>query len=129
MISAAEYLELIALSGANISQNAVAATSVLFAYIAAAYFVGKQLSRFQVIAISLLYSVYFTFPVLATVGEQRRVQVLTGRFEEEFPAEFLHYYGQGHAQEYLMYGGLVISFLAWALSIYFMVDRRKKPEP
>ena len=124
MISPAEYLELISIASATAGQAALSATSVLFAYIAAAYFVGNKLSRFQVAAISILYSIYFTFPVLATLGEQRRIQNLTERFQEEFPSEFQHYYSEGSALEYLMYGGLIISFLAWALSLYFMYDRR-----
>ena len=122
----AEYLELIIAASASTGQFAVAATSVLFAYVAAAYLVGHKLSRFQVVAISVLYSIYFTFPVLATLGELRRIQNLVSRFQQEFPAEFQHYYSEGSAQEYLMYGGLIISFLAWALSIYFMYDRRRK---
>jgi len=104
----------------------MATTSVLFAYIVSAYLVGNKLSKFQVFAISSLYSIYFTFPVLATFGEQRRIQSLGERFNEDHPAEFLHYYAEGSAVEYLMYGGLIISFIAWALSLYFMYDCRRK---
>ena len=126
MNSPAEYLELISIASANTGQFAIATTSVLFAYVATAYLVGDKLSKFQVVAISCLYSIYFTFPVLATLGEQLRIQALGRRFKEEFPIEYQHYYSEGSALEYLMYGGLVISFIAWALSIYFMYDSRRK---
>ena len=128
MISPAEYLELLSISSANTGQFSVATTSVLFAYIVAAYLVGAKLTKFQAIAISCLYSIYFTFPVLATIGEQRRIENLGRRFQEEYPIEFQHYYSEGSAAEYLMYGGLVISLIAWALSIYFMYDCRRQKE-
>ncbi len=126
MMSPAEYLELMSMASANTGQHAMATTSVLFAYLIAAYLVGSSLSRFQVFTISSLYSIYFTLPVLATLGEQRRIQNLGRRFLEEFPEEYQQYYETGSALEYMIVTSLLVSFIAWALSIYFMYDCRKK---
>jgi hypothetical protein len=98
----------------------------MFAYVIAAYLVADKLSRLQLIAVTVLCSVYFTFPALATFGEQIRIQNLTRRFSEEHRQEFLHYCSEGSGLDYLMYVGLGTSLIVWALSILFMYDRRNK---
>jgi len=78
----AEYLELTGIASSNAGQHGSNVVATLFAYIIAAYFVGYKLSRFQVVSITILYTVYFTIPVFATLGEQTRLLRLFERFAE-----------------------------------------------
>ena len=64
----AESLELAALFNANASTNFTIFISFTFAFLATAYFVGRNLSRFQFFAASGMYTVAGGSAAIASVG-------------------------------------------------------------
>ena len=95
----------------SILEQATVFVSVLFAYIIAAYLVGPKLDRFQLLAITTIYSFFNAFLIFGffsiSSGMIHVVYVLSG-IDLTFPN-----YGTG-----------VVFICAWALSIFFMAKVR-----
>ncbi len=86
--------------------DATAFFTTLSAYLAVSYLVGDKLSRFQLWTISILYTVYLYFPIVAT---QTAVNDLA-RFGAAPPgSEFLW----------------AVLIVMWLVSIVFMVQKRR----
>ena len=87
--------------------------AIMSAYLIAAYAVGERLTTFQVWSISLLYTVYASFPL---VGTYIAVTDLWG-LEARAPHGATNYFS------------LIpwVSALGWATSIVFMIHARRNP--
>jgi hypothetical protein len=106
------------------SMNAV---SILFAYLLAMYFTGKSLSRFQVAAVTVIYSTFLLFPVLSVSGGFLNVVNLSMEFLREHPGVATTYRASEAASNLYTFriGILSVFFFAWLLSVLFMFSIRK----
>ena len=86
--------------------------TILFAYLAAAYFAGRALSRFQVISLSVIYSIVLLITIfshlLVSEGLLEVSRALTDRDFSPF-----------------VYVLSSFMFMSWPLSLFFMAQSRK----
>ena len=122
-MSPAEYIGLI--TSIQVDRHVMNFVAVLFAYLVAAYFVGSKLSPFQVRAVTLLYTIFSIFPVLAVVVSMNQMGRLMEQFRLEYPSLGRIYYPQTSILDYWMPTLVLILLLAWALSVWFMVRVRR----
>ena len=87
--------------------------TMLFAYLTMAYFAAKQLSRFQAIAISAIYSFAIFFTMSGAYGNIRAIGVIRHVLEGMSTTPFTN----GVAFTVLM-------FIAWVVSTIFLVQAR-----
>ena len=115
----AESLELAATFTANASTNFTIFISFTFAFLATAYFVGKNLSRFQFFAASGMYAVAAGSAATSCVGWLQAFDAIM-ESKPTFP----------NLQRGVWVGGMSVLFAAGLLvSLYFMWDVRKsRPE-
>jgi len=121
-MSPAEYVGLI--NSIQVDRHVMNFVAVLFAYLVTAYFVGSQLSTFQVRAVTLLYTIFSVFPVLTVVFSMNQMRRLIEQFRLEHPSLGSTYYPQTSILDYWTPILVLILTLAWALSIWFMVRVR-----
>ena len=88
--------------------------TLLFAYLAMAYFAAKQLSRFQVITISAIYSFAIFFTMYGAYGNIHAIGVIRYVLEGMSTTPFTN----GIAFTVFM-------FIAWVVSIIFLVQARR----
>jgi len=127
-MSTAEYLEILAMSQGLVATHSMNAVSILFAYLVAAYVVGRKFSRFQVISISLIYTVFLTLPVFAMLGEMSSLISLNVNFAREYP-DFVNTLNSGRISApggYFLYVNAFVWLSGWLLSLYFMYNARKE---
>ena len=86
--------------------------SVLFGFIAMAYFVGGKLDRNQAIAISILYSVFAMIAIQRIYGTMFAMTLT----EEQVIGRY--------AQENFITPGVMV--LSWFYSLYFLYQTRRK---
>ena len=113
-ISYFELSELVLMTYSTMMEQLTVFISVMFAYFAVAYLVGKKLSSFQLFAITLVYS---AFSLIAIFGIWR----LSTRLGE------LLIFRDGESSVALM-GSVITCTVAWALSIVFMFHSRKQED-
>lgn len=114
----AEYLELIEMGNAAAGNHSMNSVAVLSAYLVAAYLMGRNLSRFQYIALTGLYSVFYFFTVISTFITIERSLLYQREFAIEYPEEATKFVGlQFDGMQYLVVFVLVA---AWIVSILFM---------
>lgn len=124
MITPAEYLELIELGNEAAGAHSMNAIAVLTAYLVAAYFVGRQLTRFQSIAVTGLYSVFYFFTVIATFITLERTLLYQREFSIEHPEvseKFVTLQFDG-----MQFVVIFILLLAWVVSVGFMRSARNE---
>jgi hypothetical protein len=119
----AESLELAATFTANASTNFTIFISFTFAFLATAYFVGKNLSRFQFFAASGMYAIAAGSAAISCVGWLQAFDAIM-----ESKPTFLNslpIFSGG-----VWVGGMSVLFVAGLLvSLYFMWDvRQARPE-
>ena len=104
-----------------LASDAMNFISIMSAYLAVAYVVGKRLSRFQVWSISCLYTVWVAAPATATYIALRDVGALNEKI------------AVGHLDANLMVQYPIVlpllMSLSWLVSIVFMLQTRKAREP
>jgi hypothetical protein len=122
-MSPAEYIGLI--TSIQVDRHVMNFVAVLFAYLVTAYFVGSKLSPFQVRAVTLLYTIFSAFPVLAVVFSMNQMVRLMEQFRLEHPSLGSTYYPQTSILNYWTPILVLILTLAWALSVWFMVRVRR----
>lgn len=86
--------------------------SVLSAYLIVAYAVGKHLSKFQLVSISLIYSAFLL------IG----IQTL---YINYFSIERLISLGGGSGNRLFVYTILTVLVFSWVLSLVFMYEQRR----
>jgi hypothetical protein len=124
-MSPAEYIELLQNGGINVATHAMNFIALMFAYLITAYFVGTKLNRYQVWAVSILYSVFVVLPARAAVLGLEQILSLTEMFYRDHPAVAEEFYGEVFTvpvvdPRYLA----VILLVAWAVSLGFMISER-----
>lgn len=87
--------------------------SALFAYIIAAYFVGKSLDKFQCVSVSIVYCLFLTAN-------------LFGSFAMASSLIHVSYVYRGIDVTLAAYGAIFAQLIAWALSILFMIKEQRK---
>ena len=127
-MSPAEYFELINMASGSAGIHGMNAMSILFAYVIAAYFVGAKLSRFQLVSINILYSVFITIQVLAYLAAINVGSELISQFALEHPEVLSHYsLNSGRDLSGLFF---IVNSLIWVgarvLSLAFMFNTRKQ---
>lgn len=129
-MSPAEYLELISSVGTATATHVMNCVSLIFAYLAAAYLAGERISRFQVMAVSLVYSVFMIFPALSGLNAVRTTFALISQFHVDHPDIATIYYpdfdSNGPAGRTWMFVLGAVIFLSWLLSLVFMARVRSK---
>jgi hypothetical protein len=85
--------------------------TVLFAYFAVAYLVGKKLTKFQLYSITFVYSAFQLVAVVTFMSLQQRLEVLLVFRDGETPISWVI--------------PSSVCIVGWLLSIVFMVHSRK----
>ncbi|HEX9206654.1 MAG TPA: hypothetical protein VF851_00330 [Steroidobacteraceae bacterium] len=116
----AELWQLQLMAVANTANSFESILTVVFAYLAAAYFVGHRLSRFQVATLSVLYVLGATGGVFFTVVEFRRAAY--------FVDLLVRNYGEQHYSPnvYLIPLFALTMALLIVASLLFMVQIRRR---
>jgi len=113
-ISYFELSELVLMTYSTMIEQLTVFISVLFAYFAVAYLVGKKLSGFQLFAVTLVYS---AFSLIAIFGIWR----LSSRLGE------LLILRDGETSAALL-ASVITCTVAWVLSIVFMFHSRNQED-
>ena len=95
--------------------------SVMFGYVATAYFVGPKLTRFQVSAINILYTIFTPGPLMAAYEAATNARKLAFAFEGTLPFSVAE-------AAILRFGPeLVVAMvtISWTISIVFMIQMRR----
>lgn len=126
-MSPADYLEIRQLGIDGAAAHSMNAVSILFAYLVAMYFGAKRLSRFQVASVTAIYSVFILFPIMSTYGGITGLVILNMEFLREHPEVASTFRAAEAASllQWLRFVELGVFFLAWLLSILFVVSLRK----
>jgi hypothetical protein len=131
-MSPAEYFELINIADYSASSHAMNAVTIYCAYLVATYLVGSKLTFFQAVALTAIYSAFFTLPTLASLNSIKLVMVHIQQFQAAHPDLYQVYSSdrlgifKGHFfYSYVLYTISIVWVVAWILSILFMVSKRR----
>jgi len=111
-MSSFELMELMLAYNSTLLEQSTVFMSALFGYLAAAYFVGKKLNTFQLVSITVIYSVF-------------SLNLLVGFFVISATAVDLLFFISGNDQTVVFTGYGVSLVAAFLLSIVFMFHARK----
>jgi hypothetical protein len=114
-MSSFEIIELGLSFNASTLDQASMFMSGLFAYIAASYFAGSKLSRFQYLAITGIYSAFSFFTIGGYVGISNSYIA----FEN---------IKSGTDLSFMLYGAALMLITSWIVSILFMLSVRKSDD-
>ncbi len=126
-VSPAEYMELLQLAEDSASLNAMNAVAVVFAYVTAAYLVGAKLSRIQAFSLTVVYTLFYLFPVNVVVNSLGRTYRIGLDFIEKYPdtsSDLMN--ANARSEDFYLYAITVVFSLSWLLSIVFMLNTRRK---
>ena len=112
-LSRYELLELFYTISGNVTNNITVLITALSAYLALAYIAGKDLSKFQVYTISVIYSAFVLFMI---GGISRDSQTLSYITTVLFDID-------ARADSVIL---TIVLLLGWLLSIVFMVQTRRE---
>ena len=125
-ISLYEYRDLILSHESMYIQYQAFYVSLLSAYLAAAYLIGRKLTRFQVLAISFLYSTI----MITIAGQIARAIYQALHVRTEIYDAFGDVFGAIPAINWAPVLGNLVSFLAGVvLSLAYMWNARRKKVP
>ncbi len=110
-----EALEALYTVRATTSSDAMSFVTMLFAYLAAAYVVGPNLSRFQVWTITILYTMFITMPINGVLAGLHDIGQMTQPFRDAPPAR----------SDWVRYGYVAVLWLGWLVSLIFMYQTRR----
>ena len=113
-----ELIESITNASTVAGASAMNVVAVLFAYVLAAHFVGKQLPRSIAVFMSLLYSLFLIVPTSVMISAGVRVARLIARYRDEFPDVDLYPITPSVGMVLAM--AVVPLVLGWVGSLYFM---------
>jgi hypothetical protein len=120
-VSESEYLEIMIMAKDSMGFHAMNYIGVMFAYVVAAYLVGKKLSHFQFVALTFLYALFTPFPCFAAYESMTLYQEVS-----------MEYYAKYRADEAvsvnLLNGGYALILLfagTWLVSVAFMLQARR----
>ena len=106
-----EALEAIYTIRATTAADGMYFVSILSAYLVVAYVVGPELSRFQVITITILYSLFLTMPINGMYSGLGDLLLLEHPFRPDRP----------EGAQYVIPGVMIV---AWIASVLFMIQVR-----
>jgi len=126
-VSPAEYFELIGMAGDSAAMHAMNAVTIYFAYLVAVYLVGGKLTRFQTIALTVIYSVFLTVPVMSCLVTLKLMTVHAQQFLVEHPdlSQAYPFNSSAIFRSYFFYTNAVVWVVAWVLSVLFMFSKRR----
>jgi hypothetical protein len=115
-----EYIDAMATLRDSVGFHAMNYITILFAYLVAGYFAGQALSRFQAIAVTMLYIILCPMPGIAAYAAAVEYTQMALEFQEKFrPEEQIYFWVQ-----YFHVSWLVVFPATLTLSIVFMVQSR-----
>jgi hypothetical protein len=126
-VSPAEYFELLGMAGDSAAAHTMNAVYIYFAYIVAIYLVGSDLSRFQCVALTVIYSIFLTLPVFSSLAQISLLTVHAQQFQAAYP-ELVKAYSARRTiapPTYFYNVGVVVWVSAWLLSLVFMLSKRR----
>jgi len=112
-LSTFEQLELYYMARDAVGIDVTVFVTLVFAYITVAYLLGKKLNRFQVISVSVLYSLFVLFN-LDAIYTETGVVVLVSHLLYDSPVN-------GTVRT----GFLTLLTLVWLFSLFFMYQARR----
>ena len=115
-----ETVEAVAILGSNALAASTIYYSFTFAYLAVCYLVGTHLSRFQTVAISILYVVSATTTMLSVIGHAQAMTAIMETHPSVLNQIMLwdtRLWGIG---VFFLFGSGIV------LSLYFMYDLRRR---
>ena len=114
-----EFLDYSLGVGTNVSANAMSFVTVLFAYIVCAYLVGRKITALQSVGLTLVYSIFSLLTILGIFSNIAEFYQVVLQYPE---------YSSGHDSVRLyLYGGPGSLFVAWLLSVIYMIGENRKP--
>jgi hypothetical protein len=116
-----EYLDLISTYRSETGFHAMNFIAALFGYIAAAYFVGVKLSKFQVTGITILYTLFAPLPVTAAYESLAATRVTYLEYVANFGTP-------SYGSTLILWGPELLLFVlpsSWIISIVFMFQTRR----
>lgn len=112
-LSRYELLELFYTISGNVTNNITVLITALSAYLALAYIAGKDLSKFQVYSISVIYSAFVLFMIGGISRDSQTLSYITTvLFDINASADSIIL--------------TIVLLMGWLLSIVFMVQTRKE---
>ena len=116
-----EYLDLISTYRSETGFHIMNFIGVMFGYVAAAYFVGEKLTRFQVTAITILYTIFAPLPIAAGYEALQATRMNYLAYVDSF--------GEPPYNSILILFGpelaLVVVAASWVRSVLFMYQTRR----
>ena len=107
-----------------IGSHAMNAVTLIFAFLTMSYYVGAKLSRFQVWAVSGIYTGFYILPSFAAVRQTSILMNLIADFRISFPEAAIIYFPANLPSNYLW---PIMGFMlgaAWVISIVFLIRLR-----
>lgn len=127
-MSAADYLGLLQAGNGLVANHVMNAVTIVFAYVAAAYFAASKLSRWQIISITFLYTLFLVLPASSALSSASQRLTLMRNFVIDYPdvAETFGYSAvpDGAALTFRLLLSLVF-VLSWLVSVFFMLRMRR----
>ena len=103
------------------------AVTIVFAYVAAAYFAASKLSRWQIISITFVYTIFLVLPASSALSSASQRLSLMQNFVVDYPdvAERFGYSAipEGAESTFRLLLSLIF-VLAWLVSVFFMLRMR-----
>jgi uncharacterized membrane protein YhdT len=126
-LSAADYLQLLQAGNGLIANHMMNAVTIVFAYVAAAYFAASKLSRWQIISITFVYTIFLVLPASSALSSASQRLSLMQNFVVDYPdvAERFGYSAipEGATSTFRLLLSLIF-VLAWLVSVFFMLRMR-----
>ncbi len=116
-----QLIELISIHRNETGVHVMNFVAVMFGYVATAFFVGKQLSKFQVSAITILYTFFTVLPTLAGFESAKTLRALQGQYID-FGGELVNTSLLTAIAPEAVAGTIIMS---WIISVVFMSQARK----
>ena len=114
----AEALELIVGFGANATNGFAVYISFTFAFLTLSYFIGSKLSRFQSIAISVIYIIGASGPAMSAFAHLLAIHEIQKKHPTLLDGLF------GWDQSVYLIWLPIIAVIGMLLSLYFLYDTR-----
>ena len=89
--------------------------TVLFAYLALVYFVGKKLGRFEILSATVIYTVFFFYTLSSFAGNLRLGMMIADTL-------------MSLDSMWNVYAMPLLMSLGWATSVYYMYRTRREDE-
>ena len=120
-----ELLEAISFTGDKIGGGAMGFVSVVFAYVIAAHFAGKNLSRNVAVFTSIVYTLFLSAPILSATRAILRMAELSARYVNEYPESTL---ASEVPVEIVLSASLFPLFVGWLGSLLYMHGSVRRAE-